>query len=103
MKLYIAGPMTGLPKYNFPAFNAAAAHLRGMGHEVVNPAELPAPDDPTWENYLRGALRAMLTCEAVVLLPGWVKSNGARLERMVADRLRMPVYDYAHFEITEEE
>ena len=102
MKLYIAGPMTGLPDYNFPAFYAAAAHLRGMGHEVVNPAELPAPDDPTWEKYLRGALRAMLTCEAVVLLPGWVKSNGARLERMVADRLRMPVYDYAHFEIIEE-
>ena len=98
MKLYIAGPMTGLPNYNFPTFHAAAAHLRCMGHEVVNPAELPAPDDPTWENYLRGALRAMLTCEAVVLLPGWVLSNGARLERMVADRMRMPVYDYAHFE-----
>lgn len=98
MKIYIAGPMTGLPDYNFPAFNAAAAHLRGMGHEVVNPAELPAPDDPTWPNYMRGALRAMLTCEAVVLLPGWVRSNGARLERIVADRLRMPVYDYAHFE-----
>ena len=102
MKIYIAGPMTGLPEYNFLAFHAAAAHLRGKGHEVVNPAELPAPDDPTWPNYLRGALRAMLTCEAVVLLPGWVRSNGARLERMVADRLRMHVYDYAHFEITEE-
>lgn len=98
MKLYIAGPMTGLPDYNFPAFHAAAANLRGKGHEVVNPAELPAPDDPTWSNYMRGALRVMLTCEAVVFLPGWMQSNGARLERMVADRLRIPVYDYAHFE-----
>ena len=51
---------------------------------------------------MRGALRAMLTCEAVVFLPGWMQSNGARLERLVADRLRMPVYDYAHFGITEE-
>jgi hypothetical protein len=24
-RVYIAGPMTGLPDYNFPAFNAAAA------------------------------------------------------------------------------
>ena len=102
MKLYIAGPMTGLPEYNFPAFHAAAANLRGKGHDVVNPAELPAPEEPTWGNYLRGALRAMLTCEAVVFLPGWMQSNGARLERIVADRLRIPVYDYAHFEITEE-
>ena len=102
MKLYIAGPMTGLPEYNFPAFHSVAANLRGKGHEVVNPAELQAPDDTTWPNYMRGALRAMLTCEAVVLLPGWVRSNGARLERMVADRLLIPVYDYVHFEITEE-
>lgn len=102
MKYYIAGPMTGRPNNNFPAFHAAAAHLRGQGHEVVNPAELQAPDDPTWPNYMRGALRAMLTCEAVVFLPGWMQSNGARLERLVADRLRMPVYDYAHFGITEE-
>lgn len=102
MKYYIAGPMTGRPNNNFPAFHAAAAHLRGQGHEVVNPAELQAPDDQTWQNYMRGALRAMLTCEAVVFLPGWMQSNGARLERMVAERLRMPVYDYAHFGITEE-
>ena len=52
MKLYIAGPMTCLPEYNFPAFHSTAAHLRGMGHEVLNPAELPDPDDPTWPNYL---------------------------------------------------
>lgn len=89
-------------RIQLPRLPRSRCHLRGKGHEVVNPAELPAPDDPTWENYLRGALRAMLTCEAVVLLPGWVRSNGARLERMVADRLRIQVYDYAHFEITEE-
>lgn len=39
MKVYIAGPMTGIPEFNFPAFNAAAAMLKAKGHEVFNPAQ----------------------------------------------------------------
>lgn len=42
MKVYIAGPMTGLPNHNFEAFNAAAEAWRQAGWEVVNPAELDA-------------------------------------------------------------
>lgn len=39
MRVYIAGPMTGLPEYNFPAFHAAAKAWRDAGWEVLNPAE----------------------------------------------------------------
>ena len=39
-KIYIAGPMTGLPELNFPAFHAEAARLRAFGYEVINPAEI---------------------------------------------------------------
>ena len=34
MKLYLAGPMRGLPLCNFPAFDAAAAWLTSKGHIV---------------------------------------------------------------------
>ncbi len=38
-RIYLAGPMTGLPDYNFPAFMKAAAYLRSQGAIVFNPAE----------------------------------------------------------------
>lgn len=38
MKVYIAGPMTGLPEFNFPLFFEAEELLKGHGFEVINPA-----------------------------------------------------------------
>ena len=84
-RIYIAGPMTGLPDFNYPAFHAEAARLRALGFHVENPAENPA--QPTWEAYMHQALQQMLTCEAVAFLPGWSESRGALLERYVAQQV----------------
>ena len=40
MRIYLSGPMTGIPDHNFAAFENAAYKLRGEGHFVINPAEL---------------------------------------------------------------
>ena len=45
MIIYIAGPMTGRPDLNFPAFHAAATTLRDAGFDVVNPAEINPDQD----------------------------------------------------------
>lgn len=37
MRIYISGPMTGKPRLNRHAFDAAAARLREQGHFVINP------------------------------------------------------------------
>lgn len=86
-RIYLAGPMTGLPEYNYPAFNAEAARLRALGFHVENPAE--NPEQSSWEDYLRQAIRQMLTCDMVALLPGWEGSRGAGFERSVALQVGM--------------
>ena len=52
-RIYIAGPMTGLPALNFPAFHAAASALRALGHQVVNPAEINADTTADWRTCMR--------------------------------------------------
>lgn len=90
-RIYVSGPMTGLPELNFPAFHAAAAALRAAGFEVINPAEHEEAPGKTWAEYLRKDIRLLMDCDAVALLPGWEQSKGARLERHIAIELGMTV------------
>jgi hypothetical protein len=89
MKIYVAGPMTGIPDNNYPAFRAAAARLRADGHDVSNPAELELPEGSPWSAYMRACLPLLSECEAIYLLPGFEASRGARLERHIALELGM--------------
>lgn len=97
MRVYIAGPMTGLPQFNFPAFFAAADRLRAAGHEPVNPAEVDQGQDPTWEACMRNDIPLLVTCDALVRLPGWHGSRGARLENHIAVSLGMTVLELDAF------
>lgn len=110
LRIYLAGPMTQIPFFNFPAFNAAAQKLRASGHEVFNPAECDidrhggidiGADNPTGDpklaeekhNFsLRDALAedTAYICkeaDAIAMLPGWENSKGARAEHALAHAL----------------
>ena len=90
-RIYIAGPMTGLPDFNYPAFHAEAARLRALGFHVENPAECVAPVCGSWCAYMRLAIAQLVTCDGIVLLPGWRRSKGARVEYLLACVLGMDV------------
>lgn len=75
-RIYIAGPMTGLPDWNFPAFHAAAAVWRAYGWEVVNPAEaFNGVTDLPYRRYVEKDLADLQSCHAIALLPGWDGPN----------------------------
>jgi len=92
MKLYIAGPMTGLPDFNFPAFHAVAATLRAAGHDAVNPAEINPDTAADWCDCMFEDLKQLSGCDGIVMLPGWDKSPGAQIERLWAGRTGKKIY-----------
>lgn len=96
MKIYLAGRISNEPNY-FTKFMEAAHELRLCGYDVINPVEInhgQTPSPATWSLCMRNDVRAMLTCEAICLLPDWVHSKGAKFEQMVATELGMRSYKY---------
>jgi hypothetical protein len=92
--VYLAGPMTGLPDFNFPAFHATARRWRAAGWRVLNPAENFGGDTTLLrEQYLRLAVVQLTECDAIALLPDWQGSAGARLEYLIAWSLGLRAFD----------
>lgn len=89
-KIYIAGPMTGYPELNYPAFASASAWLRSQGHEVVSPAELN-PIDTEYRAAMVNDIQALITCDTIYMLKGWHDSKGAKLEWHIAKTLNMEI------------
>ena len=48
------------------------------------------PGRPTW---LAVHIVILLRCDAVLMLDGWEESEGARLEKALAERFGIPVYE----------
>ena len=87
--VYIAGPMSGIPEFNFPTFNDAAAYFREIGWEVFNPAEKDSESSLDAEAYKTGDaelaaetgfnfreaylwdIEAVLKSNAIYMLKGW--------------------------------
>ena len=85
-RVYIAGPMTGLPDYNYPAFDNAEAILRAAGLDFFNPASIGKECglNHPYDFYIRKSIINLLQCNAILMLPNWAKSRGAALEYTIA-------------------
>ncbi len=100
-KIYIAGPMRGLPHFNYPKFNQYAQAHRSVGWYVANPVEIGADygtpeqinaDPALLAEVMAAELHALKTCDAIYLLDGWQNSEGARKELDTALRCGLKIY-----------
>ena len=104
-RIYIAGPMRGIPELNFPEFYRVAAIWESRGWEVVNPAQMDKDHgyiptkqqtvfaDLSIEQAMQRDLPAVSSCDAIALMTGWEKSQGASIELRHAIKLGKEVYD----------
>lgn len=94
---YIAGPMTGYPDFNHPAFFAKEKEILAIndsGVVVLNPAKIANGDtSKEYDFYIRESLNLLQKANAIIFLEGWEKSRGARLEAECACALGMDMFD----------
>lgn len=89
-RVYISGPITGIPEYNKPAFIEAENKLRSMGYDPVNPFDINIVNkDKSWDDYMREDIIALCGCDLIMMLPGWETSRGAKTERALAESLNI--------------
>lgn len=103
--------MRGIEDFNFPAFHAASAQLREFGWDIYSPAERDESDPQIEESmknfggnwsegthplayFMQFDLAAVCRADAVILLPGWEASQGARLEVSTALEVDVLVFLY---------
>lgn len=101
--IYIAGPMTGIKDFNYPAFDSAEKNWIERGWLVSNPTK-HADGDTTkpYSFYIRASVLEVLEVDALALLPGWQNSKGANLEYTIATLLDLPIYDALTYEVYKE-
>lgn len=88
MRIYISLPITSCPDKAREKADLVKAALSRKGHSPVNPFEVYAGKNPTYEDYICCDLRAMLDCDAVLFCNGWEQSCGCNIEHDVAMRFK---------------
>jgi len=97
--IYIAGPMRGLPGANWDEFDRVRDLVAARDAIPVSPADLDReqglhPMEVLSETQMRDCMKrdcaALLDCNAVALLPGWIDSEGAKAEHTLAQAVGIP-------------
>jgi hypothetical protein len=78
-KIFIAGPMSGYPNYNFNKFDAYEKFFKINGIDCINPGRISRKfkevevnnDINIYNEMVRLQQEAQKTCNAILLLDGW--------------------------------
>ena len=84
-RVYISGPISGRDyQIAFEEFDQMETILYSAGFCPKNPCKNGLPKNSTWRDHMKVDIAMMMECEAIYFLPGWWRSRGALLERVLA-------------------
>lgn len=94
MKWYISGPIKGFEDTYRENFAEAEKYVRDLWHlgeeDVVNPVTVgdklaeTLGRTPSYEEFMKFDIIALLCCDGIYMMQGWESSAGARCEHLVA-------------------
>lgn len=100
--VYIAGPMRGYERFNFPAFDAARDKFIADGFYVFNPADLDRAEGVNENStdlppgFMRRAMerdtRVICRSTHIALLKSWEKSSGVQVEAILGNTLKLDFF-----------
>lgn len=90
-KVYISGKISGIEDEAKILFDNAENHLIGLGYEVVNPMTIEHNHDLSWNSYMKTDIKALMDCTHIYLLPNYIDSKGAIIEKQLAENVGINV------------
>lgn len=84
-KVYISGPITGMPMGNIQSFLEYELELTRQGHFAVNPHNIDHENSKSKEESINIDHEALVKCDEIHFLPGWEKVKKCRNQKLTAE------------------
>lgn len=97
--IYLSGPITNNPTYKKDFETALVkAHAKwGNDVEIFNPCSITGCN--TWGEFMQKDLEQLFKCDTILFLEGYKNSKGCKIEKLLAEGLKLKMYYLKHGDI----
>ncbi|GEM55263.1 hypothetical protein B0A58_07330 [Flavobacterium branchiophilum NBRC 15030 = ATCC 35035] len=92
-KIYIAGKVSGLSIESvLKKFANAQEEIEDLGFKAINPISVVNDWACDWHTAMKLCIKALMDCDAIVVLNDYTTSDGAKIELELSKRLGITIF-----------